>query len=178
MKGIFELRPNLPRYNAIIWDVNTVFNYLRKQSPIHELTLKDLTCQLTFLLLILSGKRGQTIHLLNLDNMVLSVDKCIFIIQEKVKQTRVGHHIRPITFEAYPPEPALCIIQHLKEYMERTKELRSPDCKKLLISYRKPHKAVSRETISRWCKTVLRLAGINTKEFGCHSTRAASMLAK
>jgi hypothetical protein len=58
--------------------------------------------------------------------------------------------------------------------MERTKELRSPDCKKLLISYRKPHKAVSRETISRWCKTVLRLAGINTKEFGCHSTRVAS----
>jgi hypothetical protein len=115
MKGIFELRPNLPRYNDI-WDVNTVFNYLRKQSPIHELTLKDLTCQLTFLLLTLNGKRGQTIHLLNLDNMVLSVDKCIFIIQENVKETRVGHHIRPITFEAYPPEPAHCVVQHLKEY--------------------------------------------------------------
>ena len=173
MKGIFELRPSFPRYKSI-WDVNIVFNYLRKQPPIKGLALKQLTYRLTFLLFILSGQRSQTIHLLTLDNMTLSADKCIFTIEEKVKHTRVGHHIQPITFEAYSPEPGLCIIQHLNEYLTRTKELRSPLCRKLLISHVKPHKPVSRETISRWCKTLLSLAGINTQEFGCHSTRAAS----
>ncbi len=173
MKGIFELRPTFPRYEWI-WDVNIVFDYLRKQPAIQELTLKVLTLHLTFLLLLLSGKRVQTIHLLDLDTMTLSDTKCVFVIREKVKQTRVGYHINPITFEAYPPEPALCVISHLCEYINRTKTLRKPDCKQLLISFVKPYKAVSRETVSRWCKTVLNLAGINTKLFGTHSTRAAS----
>jgi site-specific recombinase XerD len=173
MKGIFELRPSFPRYKSI-WDVNIVFNHLRNQPIVHKLTLKDLTIQVTFLLLFLSGKRCQTIHLLNLDNMNLSIDKCEFVIREKVKQTRVGHHIEPIMFEAYPDEPSLCIITHLKKYLERTKTLRSPHCNKLLISFTKPHHGVSRETISRWCKTLLSSAGINTKEFGSHSTRSAS----
>lgn len=96
------------------------------------------------------------------------------MIREKVKQTRVGYHINPIIFEAYPSEPALCVISYLKEYLNRTTSLRKPDCKQLLISFAKPHNAVSRETVSRWCKTVLRLAGIDTKKFGTHSTRAAS----
>ena len=79
MKGIFELRPSFPRYKSI-WDVNIVFNHLRNQPIVHELTLKDLTIQVTFLLLLLSGQRCQTIHLLNLDNMNLSIDKCEFVI--------------------------------------------------------------------------------------------------
>ncbi len=136
--------------------------------------IKDLTLRLTFLLLILSGKRGQTIHLLSLDNMVLSETKCEFVITEKVKQTRVGHHIPPIVYEAFPHDPDLCVVNHLKEYLARAKRLRSPGCTKLLISYAKPYNAVSRETISRWCKSLLSSAGIDTKEFGCHSTRAAS----
>ncbi len=85
MKGVFELRPSFPRYKSV-WDVNVVFNYMRKQPSIAQLSLKDLTLRLTFLLLIVSGKRGQTIHLLSLlDNMVLSETKCEFVITEKVQ---------------------------------------------------------------------------------------------
>ncbi len=84
-----------------------------KQPSITQLSLKDLTLKLTFLLLILSGKRGQTIHLLSLDNMVLSETKCEFVIMEKVKQTRVGHHIPPIVYEAFPHDPNLCSVNHL-----------------------------------------------------------------
>lgn len=76
MKGIFELRPSFPRYESI-WDVNIVFNHLRVQPAIQEQTLKVLTLHLTFLLLLLSGKRSQTIHLLNLDTMTLSVTKYV-----------------------------------------------------------------------------------------------------
>ena len=100
---------------------------------------------MTFLLLILSGKRGQTIHLLSLDNMALSETKCEFVITEKVKQTRVGHHIPPVVYEAFPHDPDLCVVSHLKEYLARVKRLRSPGCTNLLISYAKPYNAVSRE---------------------------------
>ena len=92
---------------------------MRKQPSIAQLSLKDLTLRLTFLLLILSGKRGQTIHLLSLDNMVLSETKCEFVITEKVKQTRVGHHIPPVVYEAFPHDPDLCVVSHLKVLLQR-----------------------------------------------------------
>ena len=38
----------------------------------------------------------------------------------------------------------------------------------------KPFKPVSRDTIGRWVKDVLKSAGINLKMFSCHSTRSAS----
>ena len=45
---------------------------------------------------------------------------------------------------------------------------------KLLISFRKPHRAVSKDTVARWVKSTLANAGINVTSFATHSTRAAS----
>ena len=50
------------------------------------------------------------------------------------------------------------------EYLKRTQGSRG-DEDKLFISFQKPHKAVSRDTISRWVKQVLEAAGIDTKVF-------------
>ena len=94
-------------------------------------------------MLILNGKGIQIIHLLNQDNMTLLDTRCLFVIKEKVKQIRVGHNINPIICHAYLPrtcpEPALCVISHLSEYINRTKVLRKPDCKQLLVSFAKPY---------------------------------------
>ena len=172
MKGLFELRPALPRYKSI-WDLNIVFNYFRGRPAAPELSLKELTLKLTFLLNLLSGQRCQTIKYLNTDNMELTTDKCIFHITDKVKQTRIGTHIPPLSFVAYPEDKKLCIISHLQEYLKRTTPFRK-DSKQLLVSYVKPHGPVRKDTISRWCKSVLFSAGIDISKFKGHSTRAAS----
>ena len=57
--------------------------------------------------------------------------------------------------------------------MQRTEKVRQ-DNTQLLLSYVKPFKPVSRDTISRWMKMVLHVAGIDTSMFKPHSTRAAS----
>ena len=75
--------------------------------------------------------------------------------------------------KAYPPDRRLCVFTVLKEYLYRTKHLRK-DSSKLLISYVKPHKDVSRDIVARWIKTVLHRSGIDTKIYGAHSVRAAS----
>jgi hypothetical protein len=49
MKGIFALRPPKPCYVSAS-DVNAVLMYLRKLSPVKQLTLKDLTLKLTMLM--------------------------------------------------------------------------------------------------------------------------------
>ena len=54
-----------------------------------------------------------------------------------------------------------------------SKEMRH-DRHKLLVSYQKPHRLVSKNPVSRWLKHKLKLAGIDTSTFGAHSSRAAS----
>ena len=44
----------------------------------------------------------------------------------------------------------------------------------LLLSFIKPHKGVTTQTISRWILEVLDSSGINTEVFTSHSTRSAS----
>ena len=171
-KGLFKLRPALPRYKSI-GDLNIVFNYFRGRPAAPELSLKELALKLTFRLNLLSGHRCQTTKYLNIDSMELTTDKCIFYITDKVKQTRIGTHIPPLSFVAYPKDKKLCIISHLQEYLKRTTPFRK-DSKQLLLSHLKPHGPIRKDTISSRCKLVLSSAGIDTSKFKSNSTRAAS----
>ena len=61
MKGIFELKPPMPRY-SVIWDVNIVLDYL-KNFPLHEeMPLSNLTYKLVMLLALTTRQRAQTLH--------------------------------------------------------------------------------------------------------------------
>jgi hypothetical protein len=80
--------------------------------------------------------------------------------------------MRSLEFVPYS-ESCLCIVNHLAEYLQRTKDLRG-DGLSLFISYQKPYKAVSTETISRWLKTMLAKAGVDITLFKAHSTRSAA----
>ena len=57
-------------------------------------------------------------------------------------------------------------------YLRRTEPLRG-NSSQLLISTIKPHGPISNDTVSRWLKTVLFEAGVDTELFTGHSTRAA-----
>ena len=67
----------------------------------------------------------------------------------------------------------LCVIKHLQEYTKKTQVLPS-DCSQLLLSHVRPHGPTRKATISRWCKNVLKSAGIGVSKFTAHSTRSAS----
>ena len=66
-----------------------------------------------------------------------------------------------------------CVATVLDEYIDRTSSLRGEE-QQLFISYANPHHGVSRDTISRWIRTVMQKAGVDTTLFKPHSTRAAS----
>ena len=60
-------------------------------------------------------------------------------------------------------------------YLERTSAYRHDQTHdQLLLSFQRPFKPVSSETISRWSKSVLKSAGIDVDQFSAHSTRSAS----
>ena len=105
--------------------------------------------------------------------MQISSDKRVFLINSLLKTSRPSKHLACIEFQAYAPDVSLCIVKHLQQYLKRTDILRG-DVKQLFISYTKPHKAVSPDTVSRWIKTTLVDAGIDTSKYSAHSTRSAS----
>ena len=170
MKGVYEMRSVLPKYQEI-WDVSIVLEFLQTMHPVEGLTLKNLTLKLTMLLALTSAQRCQALQALSLDNMRLNEEECIFYFTKLLKASKPEKHQSPLVLKAFVPKEQICPIKVLKECVKRTKSIRGQD-NQLLISYQQPHRGVKTDTISRWLKEVLQQAGIDN--YTGHSTRAAS----
>jgi integrase len=173
VKGVFENRPALPRYSDI-WDVDIVLQKLSEWAEADTLRFDKLTYRTIMLLALLSAQRCQTIHTLNVQDVQFVHDGCVIKYSSVLKQTKPGKSdsfCKPLHLKSFV-DKKLCIVHHLDVYIKRSKSLRS--CSKLFIGLVKPHKAVSKDTIARWIKVVLKLADIDVSKFSAHSTRAAS----
>ena len=171
MKGVFNESPKVPKYQEI-WDLNVVLDYLKKVGPAHKLPLKSLTLKTVTLLMIVTGQRAQTLSLLDLQNCQVSQNQILFVITENVKTSKPGTGAVQLKLQKYVPDQRLCVVRYVKEYIKRTKAVRTSS--QLFISYQKPHQAVLKGTIAHWIKLVLKLSGINTEIFQGHSVRSAS----
>ncbi len=177
MKGVFNLRPPLPRYTET-WDVQPVLQELRAMYPLHTLTLKDLTLKLVMLMALTQAARVQTLHLLTVRGMHIEQDSISVQLSDNIKQCRRRFNIRTITFQAYLTDANLCVCTTLQHYLARTEEIRQGNSQAthaLLISFIKPHKAVTKDTIARWIKTMLDRAGVDTTKFTAGSVRPSRL---
>ena len=68
MKGIFNLKPSLPKHVSI-WDPSTVLKYLETLGPYRKIPLKLLTLKVATLLALLTVQRVQTLHALCINNI-------------------------------------------------------------------------------------------------------------
>jgi hypothetical protein len=127
------------------------------------------------LLLLLSGQRGQTIHLMDIKNIFITEDNVKIVIGDLLKNSKPGKQLGELNFPAFTDKD-LCIVNMLIFYLEKTKTLRG-NITQLFITTQKPYKAVTRDTICRWTRTVLIKSGIDVNIFKPHSTRAASTTA-
>lgn len=174
IKGIFNANPPAPRYKRI-WDVKQVLNLLRSWSPVKKLSLRNLTLKLCMLIALLIAPRCQTLKALDLSTLTFAGGAARFGVSELLKTSRRGKVGKDILLQGYPPDRRLCVLKVLREYIDRTAEIRSDN--KLFISFIKPFNKVSSPTIARWIRTVLSLAGIDVSVFKAHSVRAASVSA-
>lgn len=169
MKGVFNKRPSLPRYTSI-WDPEIVLQYLKSMGS--DLSLQQSTYKCVMLLALLTGQRGQFLHNIRVQDLKFGKDDVNIQINDLMKQSRPGYHMKPFRLQQFDKDSNLCIVRSLKSYLSKTVAIRNDD--KLFISLQAPHKGVSRGTISRWVKIVLQGAGIDTGQFSAHSTRAAA----
>ena len=84
MKGVFELKPALPRYSDI-WDVNIVLDYLKTFNDLISISLKALTLKLTMFFCLTTGQRGQTVHKIDVNCIQELPDRYRITVEEKIK---------------------------------------------------------------------------------------------
>ena len=77
-----------------------------------------------------------------------NTDKVIFEIRDLLKQSRPAYHKGFIEMKCFSENENICVVHTLYDYIDRKKNIRK-NCSKLLISYQKPFKPVSKDTISR-----------------------------
>jgi site-specific recombinase XerD len=168
MKGVYRLRPPAPKYN-LTWDVADVLSKLRAVDA-ESCSLKELSLKCVMLLALATGQRVQTLSLFSLKLMSCRTESYTFGIEKLLKTSKPGTD-RSVTICRFT-DSRICPVTCLEKYISRTEEIRG-DSNQLFLSFTKPHKPVSSQSLSRWLVKVMRDCNV-PDVFGAHTTRAAS----
>ena len=171
---MFHVRPPEPRY-SFTCDVNILLKYLEAWFPLSGLDTKQLTLKTAALVALVSAQRSETFSALSIDFMNPSASGTQFVVKSLLKSSKPGKSSIVVSLPAFPENEKLCVHSTLSHYIVRTASVRqSLNTSQVFVSYGKPYKVISSSTFSRWLKTVLSLAGIDTSIFKGHSFRGAS----
>lgn len=172
-KGVSNLRPPKAKYDCT-WDPGLVLECLKKWGCNENLSLEKLSIKLASSLALVTGHRMQTLSLIDIRNICTNGKNDIEIrIPDRIKTSALNNKQPLLSIPFYAKETLICPATTLRDYLKRTKQLREAESK-LFISFRKPHKAVTAQTLSRWIKDVLKDSGVDTSIFSAYSTRHAS----
>ncbi|XP_049886293.1 uncharacterized protein LOC126380737 [Pectinophora gossypiella] len=172
LKGVFNLRPTLPKYN-LTWDIDQVLNFIANWYPNEDLNLEKISKKLITLFALVTAHRAQTFSLIKAENITHNDSGFIIKIPDLIKTSRVGSQQPVLSLPYFSQRPEICPAKTLNVYLNKTRQLRQ-NTNSLFISFRKPHRSVCSQTLSRWVKNVLTSSGIDTNVFSAHSTRHAA----
>ena len=132
LKGILNSRPPQPRY-PFTWDVSVAVEYIAGLGLNTSLSLKLLTQKLAMLLALTAAERSSEL---------VAHDLCI----------RTGKNLKQSFHASFLEDKNLCVVECLKEYESRTRDMRS------VLA----HKLVSASMVARWVRSLPQTAGIDT----------------
>ena len=95
------------------------------QTLLNDLTLNQLTLNLTMLLALVTAQRNETLSKLDTSCMHETTTAVIFTIQDTLKITRRRKHLPPIEIRSFAPDSRLCPITYIKHYITKTHSMRN-----------------------------------------------------
>ena len=111
----------------------------------------------------------KSLFTITVDNIVVEENKIAFFPNKTLKHTNTNRPLEPLIHHRYTANEKLCIVECVNSYLGVRKELVHANVMEFIITYGKPHKPASSDTMSEFGK-----AGINTNVYTAHSCRAAS----
>lgn len=172
LKGCSNIKPSTRKYE-FTWDPKLVLDYLSSLPINKNCSLRLLTIKLISLLALVTAQRRQTLHLIDIRNIIEINGRIEIKIPDSIKTSGPGRTQPVLVIPKFQNDPKICTFTVLKCYLQKTADLRG-QASALFISYKSPYAPVSGQTLSRWIKSVLNKSGINTDIFTAHSTRHAA----
>lgn len=172
-RGIYNQRPPRPKYDTT-WDPYPVLCFLEKMFPHTNLNLEQLSQKVVTLLALISAHRVQTFAKIMLHNIHNYDDRIEIIIPDFIKTSGKNKFQPLLKLPFFKERPGLCIASTILHYIDKTSDLRRTDEKNLIITHKKPHHPATSQTISRWIRSTLKAAGIDTNKYSSYSTRHAA----
>ena len=187
LKSFFLKRP--PSRSLIpSWSLPSVLRSLTSSpfEPLHQASLFHLTLKTVFLLAVVSGQRRSSLQALSIEpghlrwenSGIRLIPKASFIAKNQTASSGSVEIFLPslATFSSVPEDKLWCPVRALKWYLKRTCELRSSS--DLFVTTTAPHRAASKDTISRWLVECIKLSGEDSLRVGpvrAHDTRSLSI---
>ena len=172
LKGMFNTRPPVPRYNGA-WDVTPVVQSLRRSSE--GLTTLQLSKKVVTLLALSNADRCSDLAALDRDYMRWTTSGVQFTVVQMTK-TRTSGPPRTVFYPMLREDPDICPVTTLRKYITVTTpcvaNFETP--KPVFITLRKLFRRAHPATIGHWIKDTLKAAGVGTEKFTALSTRSAS----
>lgn len=173
LKGAYKLRPCVPKYTST-WDPQVVLNFISNWFPNKDLTIENITKKLAILLAICTAHRVQTFALIKTSNIKINSRGIEIIVTDIIKTSAPGRD-QPILFLPYfLDKPSICPATTLKDYLQVTNEIRPENVPNLFLTFKRPYRGATAQSISRWIKQVLCASGVDVTTFSAHSTRHAA----
>ena len=160
--------------------MDIVIQYFSSVGDNAALLLKQLSHKLATLMALVGANQVSELQALDLRFRLYRPDGIHFQLPSLGKKRTVGAPPRQVIFEAFPMDKRLCVAECLRCYEGRTSCFRSSGVdqpNQLFLSFIKPHKAVTSQTLAHWIKNTMEDAGIDTAIFKAHSVRGASSTA-
>ena len=111
---------------------------------------------------------------IDLPNVIVQTDKTIWLPNKTLKHTNPKHSLQSFVYHSFSENENLCIVNCLKFYTSEQNKRMNGNHGRLMITYLKPHKETSSDTLSRSIKGELSNMRIDVIIFQTHSCRAAS----
>ena len=121
MKGIYQLRPSLPKY-SFTWDVSILIGKYQELPPNDQLDLKALTLKTATLLTLMLCQRTQTIFTPNLRYIKKDRDTIHIAFPSVLKHSRPGRHLKPVILKRCLADTKICPVEALDTYLKATKQ--------------------------------------------------------
>ena len=150
-----------------------VFRFIESMDDNEGMPFLHLARKLATILMLLTGKRTNSIDSFDVNQMDLTANSGTFIPRHLLKHNRPSMPIKPITYTSFPENTRICPVDTIAHYYVRRSEFET-NATKLFITSTPPHEAAHKDTIANWVKWVLSEAGIDTNIYKTHSCRAAA----
>ena len=170
MRGVEEMTPP-PFRTPGVWDPSVILRYYQTQPQNGDLTLRQLTYKTAILIALASAQRVQTLTKLDIEFLTATEQAFCFVLPSRLKQTKNGRST-PDIFLPRSADPKTCVWLCVKDYLARTQDKRW--FTEFLLITVEPFTPASTTSVSRWIRRVMEQAGVDTRVYRTHSTRAAA----